>query len=211
MIAEFFVVLSYWIEFCPDSLMCANISRSNSSCYVTPLMSIWFPHQGGTHVVMSFVVCWFYWRLWRDMDKLFYILSLLGALTYFSMWNQIRIYIVNVRSLVSVAKWGFLGVLSGWLKVAGQLESLAKKAFGTLCFIRKDIEYTSWHIIMQVYRSLMRPYVCYSGLSIGKMQLSLKVCRRDSLGCYLFLQASVRGRGWIGKNYFLWSVKAEEL
>ena len=47
------------------------------------------------------------------------------------------------------------------LKVAAQLEKVVKKAYGMLAFIARGIEYKSWHMMLQLYRTLIRPHLEY--------------------------------------------------
>ena len=47
------------------------------------------------------------------------------------------------------------------LKVAVQVEKVAKKAYGMLAFIGRGIEYKSWSLMLQLYRTLVRPHLEY--------------------------------------------------
>jgi len=47
------------------------------------------------------------------------------------------------------------------LKVMAQVDRMVKKAFSTLAFISQGTEYRSWNIMLELYKSLVRPHLEY--------------------------------------------------
>ena len=66
-----------------------------------------------------------------------------------------------------VRHWGVLrnrnlgGEVHSSLKVASQVDRMVKKAFSTLAFISQGTEYRSWNIMLELYKSLVRPHLEY--------------------------------------------------
>ena len=46
--------------------------------------------------------------------------------------------------------------------MATQVEKVAKKANGMLAFIGRGIEFKNWQVMLQLYRTLVRPHLEYS-------------------------------------------------
>ena len=47
------------------------------------------------------------------------------------------------------------------LKAEGQVSRVVIKAYGTLAFINRDIDYKSREVMMELYRTLVRPQLEY--------------------------------------------------
>ena len=43
--------------------------------------------------------------------------------------------------------------------MATQVEKVVKKAYGMLAFIGRGIEFTNWQVMLQLYRTLVRPHL----------------------------------------------------
>ena len=43
-----------------------------------------------------------------------------------------------------------------------QVEKVVKKAYGMLAFIGRGIEFKNWQVMLQLYRTLVRPHLEYS-------------------------------------------------
>ena len=91
---------------------------------------------------------------------------------------------MNGRALGSVEEQRDLGEQGhSLLKVASQVDRLVKKAFSTLAFISQDIEYRSWEIMLQLYKSLVRPHLEYQlqfcNPVVGKTLINWKECKED--------------------------------
>ena len=71
-----------------------------------------------------------------------------------------RKYTVNSRTLKSIDRQRDLGVqVHRSLKVAMQVEKVVKKAYGVLAFIGRGIEFKNWQVMLQLYRTLVRPHL----------------------------------------------------
>ena len=67
---------------------------------------------------------------------------------------------MNGRTLGNVM--GHLGIqVYISLKVESQVDRAMKKAFGMLAFISQGIEYSSWEVMLQLSRTLVRPHLEY--------------------------------------------------
>jgi len=100
---------------------------------------------------------------------------------YFGKSNQGRTYTVNGRALGSVQEQRDLGVhVHSSLKAESQVDKVVKKAFSTLAF-SQGIEYRSWDIMLQLYKSLVRLH--FGHPVIGKSLINWKECREDLRGC----------------------------
>ena len=82
---------------------------------------------------------------------------------HFGRSNTDRKYTVNGRTLKSIDRQRDLGVqVHRSLKVAMQVEKVVKKAYGMLAFIGRGIEFKNWQVMLQLYRTLVRPHLEYS-------------------------------------------------
>ena len=82
---------------------------------------------------------------------------------HFGRSNTDRKYTVNGRTLKSIDRQRDLGVqVHRSLKVATQVEKVVKKAYGMLAFIGRGIEFKNWQVMLQLYRTLVRPHLEYS-------------------------------------------------
>ena len=78
---------------------------------------------------------------------------------YFGRTNSKAEYNVNGRILGSVEEQKDLGVhVPRSLKVASQVDRVVKKAYGVLGFISRRIEFKSRDVMMQLYKTLVRPH-----------------------------------------------------
>ena len=78
---------------------------------------------------------------------------------HFGRSNTDRKYTVNDRTLKGIDRQRDLGVqVHRSLKVATQVEKV-KKAYGMLAFIGQGIEFKNWQVILQLYRTLVRPHL----------------------------------------------------
>ena len=107
---------------------------------------------------------------------------------HFGTSNKGRTYTVNGRPLGSVVEQRDLGVqVLGSLKVESQVDKVVKKAFGTVAFISHSIEYGSWKVMLQLYKTLVRPHLEYCvqfwAPCYRKILSSLKGFRKDLRGC----------------------------
>eukprot|EP00061_Rhincodon_typus_P011839 g37154.t1 len=69
---------------------------------------------------------------------------------------------MNGRTLRSIDMQRDLGVqVDRSLKVAVQVDKVVKKAYSILAFIGRGIEYKDRHIMLQLYRTLVRPHLEY--------------------------------------------------
>ncbi|MDZ1603208.1 reverse transcriptase family protein, partial [Klebsiella pneumoniae] len=81
---------------------------------------------------------------------------------HFGRTNKNAKYWVNGRVLGSVEEQRDLGVyVHRSLKVATQVDRAVKKAYGVLAFINRGIEFKSREVMMQLYRTLVRPHLEY--------------------------------------------------
>eukprot|EP00061_Rhincodon_typus_P015858 g43775.t1 len=81
---------------------------------------------------------------------------------HFGKANQGRTYTLNGKVLGSVAEQRDLGVqVLSSLKVESQVDRAVKKAFSMLAFIGQCIENKSWEVMLQLYRTLVRPLLEY--------------------------------------------------
>ncbi|XP_055495534.1 uncharacterized protein LOC129699607 [Leucoraja erinacea] len=81
---------------------------------------------------------------------------------HFGTSNKGRTYTVNSRPLGSVVEQWDLGVQAhGSLKVESQVDNEDKNAFGTLAFISQSIEYRSWEVMLQLYKTSVRLHLEY--------------------------------------------------
>ncbi|XP_059831389.1 uncharacterized protein LOC132397106 [Hypanus sabinus] len=70
--------------------------------------------------------------------------------------------LINGRILGSVGEQRNLGVhVHRSLEVASQVERVVKKAYGLLAFISRGIEFKSREVMMQLYKTLVRPHLEY--------------------------------------------------
>ena len=117
------------------------------------------------------------WQLEFNTDKC--------EVLHFGKSNQGRTCTVNGRVLESVEEQRDRGVqVHSSLKAASQVDRVVKKVFNTLAFISQGIEYRSWDIMLQLYKSLVRPHLEYcvqvwSPCYIGKTLINWKECRQD--------------------------------
>ena len=82
---------------------------------------------------------------------------------HFGRSNTDRKYTVNGRTLKSIDRQRDLGVqIHRSLKVAMQVEKVVKKAYGMLAFIGWGIEFKNWQVMLQLYRTLVKPHLEYS-------------------------------------------------
>ena len=71
-------------------------------------------------------------------------------------------YVMNGRTLGKTDEQRDLGVkVHKSLKAAGHVDRVVKKAFGMLAFISRGIEYKSRGVMMELYRTLVRPQLEY--------------------------------------------------
>jgi len=79
---------------------------------------------------------------------------------HFGRSNTDRKYTVNGRTLQSIDRQRDLGVqVHRSLKVAMQVEKVVKKAYSMLAFIGRGTEFKNWQVMLQLYRTLLRPYL----------------------------------------------------
>lgn len=72
------------------------------------------------------------------------------------------IYRVKGRVLKTVEEQRDLGVhIHRSLKVATQVDRAVKKAFSVLAFINRGLEFKSHGVMLQLYRTLVRPHLEY--------------------------------------------------
>ena len=72
-------------------------------------------------------------------------------------------YTVNGRTLKNIDRQRDLGVqIFRSLQVATQVEKVVKNAYGMLAFIGRGIELKNWQVMLQLYRTLVRPHLEYS-------------------------------------------------
>ena len=82
---------------------------------------------------------------------------------HFGRSNTDRKYTVNGRTLKNIDSQRDLGVqVHSSLKVAMQVEKVVKKAYGMLAFIGRGSEFKNWQVMLQLYRTLVRPHLEYS-------------------------------------------------
>ena len=102
-----------------------------------------------------------------------------------------REYNITGKTLGSVEDQKDLGVrVHRTLKAASQVEAVVKKAYGVLAFINRGIEIRSREIMLQLYKTLVRPHLEYCAQfwsphyrkDVEKIE---KGCRGDLLGCCL--------------------------
>ncbi|WP_221627760.1 reverse transcriptase domain-containing protein, partial [Proteus mirabilis] len=109
-------------------------------------------------------------RLQRDIDKLqswaerwqmeFNVAKC--EVIHFGKSNKKMGYWANGRILGSVDEQRDLGVhVHRSLKVATQVNSAVKKAYGVLAFIGRGIEFRSPEVMLQLYKTLVRPHLEY--------------------------------------------------
>ena len=78
---------------------------------------------------------------------------------HFGRSNTDRKYTVNK----SIDRQRDLGVqVHRSLKVATQVEKVVKKAYDMLAFIGRGTEFKNWKVMLQLYRTLVRPHLEYS-------------------------------------------------
>ena len=76
--------------------------------------------------------------------------------------NQMTEYRINGQLLKSVDEQRDLGIqIHTPLKVAAQVDRVVKKAYGMLGFIHRGIEFKSREVMLQLYKSLVRPHLKY--------------------------------------------------
>ncbi|MBB6707153.1 hypothetical protein H7E98_18015 [Proteus mirabilis] len=81
---------------------------------------------------------------------------------HFGKSNKKMGYWANGRILGSVDEQRDLGVhVHRSLKVATQVNSAVKKAYGVLAFIGRGIEFWSPEIMLQLYKTLVQPHLEY--------------------------------------------------
>ncbi|PLS49478.1 hypothetical protein CYV29_15670, partial [Carnobacterium maltaromaticum] len=81
---------------------------------------------------------------------------------HFGRSNSRVNYTVNGKVLGKIDVQRDLGVqVHCSLKVATQVNRVVKKAYGMLSFIGRGIEYKSWQVMLQLYRTLVRPHLEY--------------------------------------------------
>jgi len=77
---------------------------------------------------------------------------------HFGRSNAGRKYTMNGRTLKSIDRQRDLGVqVHKSLKVATQVVKLVKKAYEMLAFIGRGIEFKNWQVMLQLYRTLVKP------------------------------------------------------
>ncbi|GCC34259.1 hypothetical protein chiPu_0012732 [Chiloscyllium punctatum] len=81
---------------------------------------------------------------------------------HFGRTNKNAEYRVNGRVLSKVEEQRDLGVyVHRSLKVATQVDKACKKAYGVFAFISRGIEFKSREVMLQLYRTLVRPHLEY--------------------------------------------------
>lgn len=69
---------------------------------------------------------------------------------------------MNGRALGNVVEQSDLGMqVHSLLKVISQAVGVVIKAFSTLAIISQSIEYRSWDVLLQLYKTLARPHLEY--------------------------------------------------
>jgi len=110
------------------------------------------------------------YRLQRDLDKLqswaerwqmeFNVEKC--EVMHFGRNNKCVEYRANGRTLNSVDEQRDLGVyVHRSLKVGSQVDKVVKKAYGVLAFIGRGIEFRSRNVMLQLYKTLVRPHLEY--------------------------------------------------
>lgn len=82
-------------------------------------------------------------------------------------------FTVNGRTLGSIVEQSDLGVQVYDSIMESQIDRAAKKAFGMLAFISQGIGYRSWEVMLQKYRTLVRPHL----FSFGRLADVIKLER----------------------------------
>ena len=81
---------------------------------------------------------------------------------HFGRNNLTRKYTMKGLILGSSVEQRDFGVfVHGSLKAERQVNRVVKKAYGTLAFINRGIDYKSREVMMELYRTLMRPQLEY--------------------------------------------------
>ena len=84
------------------------------------------------------------------------------VVVHFGRSNGMKEYNIKGKTLSTVEDQKDLGVrVRRTLKSASQVEEVVKKAYGVLAFINRGIEFRSREIIMQLYKTLVRPHLEY--------------------------------------------------
>eukprot|EP00061_Rhincodon_typus_P000495 g11892.t1 len=81
---------------------------------------------------------------------------------HFGRTNLKAEYRVNGKILGSVEEQRDLGVhVRSSLKAATQVDGVVKEAYGVLAFINRGIEFKSRELMLQLYKTLVRPHLKY--------------------------------------------------
>ena len=81
---------------------------------------------------------------------------------HFGKSNKGRTFTVNSRALGNVVEQRDLGVwVYSSLKEASQVDRVVKKACGTLSFIGQNIEHSNCEVMLQLYKTLLKPHLEY--------------------------------------------------
>ena len=102
---------------------------------------------------------------------------------HFGRSTLTRKYSMNGRTLESFVEQRDLGVfVHRSLKVEGHVSKVVKKAYGTPASINRGIDYKSREVMLELYRTLVRPPLeCSSGQHIiGRMSLHWRGHRGDA-------------------------------
>ena len=80
------------------------------------------------------------------------------VVVHFGRSNRMKEYNIKGKTLGNVEDQKDLGVrVHRTLKAASQVEAVVKKAYGILAFINRGIEFRNREIMLQLYRTLVRP------------------------------------------------------
>ena len=81
---------------------------------------------------------------------------------HFGRNNVERSYVIKGRQIRSIETQRDLGVqVHKSMKVATQVENVVRKAYRMLAFIGRGIEFKSCRLMLQLYRTLVRPHLEY--------------------------------------------------
>ena len=90
-----------------------------------------------------------------------------------------------------------------------QVEKVVKKAYGMLAFIGWGIKFKNWQVMLQLYRTLVRPYLEYSvqfwSPHYQKDVEALERVQKRLTGCCLGWRALAMRRGWRNLVCFHWN------